>query len=887
MMKMISNLFAIGALLLAATSSLLAATVPEPSTLIYGKVLHRLYGNEHQLTEGSLVWTLQSDTGELYTYTSELENIADTYSYKIDIPHQVLASGLSVDDSVVPLAAGETRYDFVSITLNGSPAKIMWSQSDYVDLLQNSRAETHRIDLEVSFDLTDTDGDGIPDWWEKKYGLDWQIPDGELDSDNDGRENLPEYLGGSDPLNDDTIPSIKSSQLAMFGESANGLWIRSIDIDSQPADLVYTLSSLPEGGSIDLISELGDANELAVGDNFTQAQLDSGLVFYQHSEIDVVKTSFELTLSDGENVSAPTEITLDIFQPVDENELLVDDSSTPDWWRDENLIFENYWKLRQNVLSGDLVESVLMYTLGKDYSWKLWDQRVETLPVELNVSSAGSHFILGGSEDDDLSGGAADDILNGGKGEDRLSGGGGIDLFMVTDLGLETIVDFDFDQDVLDLSDLPTVSTGELDHFLNVTSHDGGSLIGVDVDGDASGFDDAQIKLEGINVSQNDLNVLWSRGQLLLSDIQGQSSVSLVDASELEVEEGYSTSIITLLRQGPISQPLTISLAYSGNATNGQDYKELPDSLTFPANVATVELQLDPIFDGLVESVEQVDIALLEGDGYVLASESSIQLKIVDAKQRFSIQAVDLAAVVNEGPAYMLISRQGPSTSIVQLLLNVNGSAVRGVDYTAINSLVTFPNGQRSVYLPVEALAGGDLGDGEASKKVVVDIKPSLNEDYLIGDSPSASIRLLSNIQDYDSWLEAELANNDDDSGGGSDSVVSPRTGLPQLLEYASSFGLDLSDGVSAEERSALTPQLVLNDSGTYVQYSQRLNDPSLKYTLELSYDMVTWFSGEEYFRQVEISEEEENAGRVCFELLESADATGAYFRVEVEVISE
>lgn len=47
----------------------------------------------------------------------------------------------------------------------------------------------------------DTDGDGMPDEWEIKYGLNPNDPsDGALDSDGDGYTNVEEYLNGTNPL---------------------------------------------------------------------------------------------------------------------------------------------------------------------------------------------------------------------------------------------------------------------------------------------------------------------------------------------------------------------------------------------------------------------------------------------------------------------------------------------------------------------------------------------------------------------------------------------------------------------------------------------------------------------------------------------------------------
>jgi len=51
----------------------------------------------------------------------------------------------------------------------------------------------------------DGDADGIPGWWETRYGLDDQDPsDANLDNDNDGLTNIQEYSNVSNPLNADT-----------------------------------------------------------------------------------------------------------------------------------------------------------------------------------------------------------------------------------------------------------------------------------------------------------------------------------------------------------------------------------------------------------------------------------------------------------------------------------------------------------------------------------------------------------------------------------------------------------------------------------------------------------------------------------------------------------
>jgi pectate lyase len=65
--------------------------------------------------------------------------------------------------------------------------------------------------------VKDTDGDGIPDWWETKYGLDPNDPsDASKDCNGDGYTNIEKYINGIDPTtkidwkdlrnNRDTLP---------------------------------------------------------------------------------------------------------------------------------------------------------------------------------------------------------------------------------------------------------------------------------------------------------------------------------------------------------------------------------------------------------------------------------------------------------------------------------------------------------------------------------------------------------------------------------------------------------------------------------------------------------------------------------------------------------
>lgn len=59
--------------------------------------------------------------------------------------------------------------------------------------------------------VLDTDGDGLPDDWEKKYGLDPTRNDANEDKDGDGFTNAEEYAAGTDPSDRNSHPDYLDS----------------------------------------------------------------------------------------------------------------------------------------------------------------------------------------------------------------------------------------------------------------------------------------------------------------------------------------------------------------------------------------------------------------------------------------------------------------------------------------------------------------------------------------------------------------------------------------------------------------------------------------------------------------------------------------------------
>ena len=110
----------------------------------------------------------------------------------------------------------------------------------------------------------DTDGDGMPDWWEIQYGLIPNVNDAAGDVDGDGISNLSEYNSGSNPVVQDRAPVIGFSGIFLvdtggrsFDSDGDGIpdwWEKLYFNDSRVADPLADMDGDGHSNSAEFIA---------------------------------------------------------------------------------------------------------------------------------------------------------------------------------------------------------------------------------------------------------------------------------------------------------------------------------------------------------------------------------------------------------------------------------------------------------------------------------------------------------------------------------------------------------------------------------------------------------------------------------------------------------
>ncbi|NLC83446.1 MAG: hypothetical protein GX748_19900 [Lentisphaerae bacterium] len=694
--------FAVRAACLLTACTLRAAQISEPATVFYGQVMATADVQPHLITEGRLTWVIRRADGVDVTLTASLFAYNNgLYSYRLDVPHAAMGLGLVTDPANVPLSVYEQTHRHQSVTLDGEPAVLLGPAGTVFTTAQLLRAATYRLDLGVDRRAVDSDGDGLPDWWEERYGLDIQADDAGQCFGTGGVTAAEAYLQGLDPTADHTVPVLKTRETVVYAGGCTALLLDAADLDTAPSNLLYTVTALPYGGSCVLEAD-GGQQTLAVGATFTQADVLQARLLYAPAPEVSDPGVLGLALCDGQHAPAESELRLLLYEPA-----LNEQSLRSDLYQYANAGFV--------VAEGD----------------------------DVNVSHSGLAYALAGA---DPIGGHADDVLYCSAGAQCAAGGPGADRFVVTafDGNALELTDFSVAEgDVLDLSGVPVVDGIPLLSAFSLAVSDGAYTIA---------YAGGTVAVGALDPALADLSELVCLGCVRVPDgVVLEARVSVSATVPLAYRNGPVNGRFTITRSGNPDAQLVVGLLVTGSAMNGGDYAYIPDTLTIPSGVSSIVIDVSPyVVGGTLEKV--VALSLQSGTGYRLGAVTQASVTIVPLKPCVYVDAFEPLAVVESGePGSFILWRDGVTDTSLIVKLVSGGTAVKNVDYVTLVSALTLSAGESERLVTVTPLAGATFPDG--AKKVTLDVAPSTAGSYLRGTALPAEVTLVQRYDTFSAWL--------------------------------------------------------------------------------------------------------------------------------------
>ena len=227
------------------------------------------------------------------------------------------------------------------------------------------------------------------------------------------------------------------------------------------------------------------------------------------------------------------------------------------------------------------------------------------------------------------------------------------------------------------------------------------------------------------------------------------------------VDENDGTVSISVSRSGGTDGQITVDYATSdGGASAGSDYVAQNNTLTFEDGDEVKSIIIGITNDGVYEQTETFNLALSNVTGGATLGLQATAVSISDddavpGSLRFQSTSYEVAE--NSGTLTVTVERVGGSDGEITVdVESFDGSAVGGNDYTHVESMLTFANGQASETFTVSILddsifesnetfeltldnptVGVGLSFGQDTTTVIINENGTIGLSLAVGPDPS------------------------------------------------------------------------------------------------------------------------------------------------------
>jgi Calx-beta domain/Domain of unknown function (DUF4114) len=261
---------------------------------------------------------------------------------------------------------------------------------------------------------------------------------------------------------------------------------------------------------------------------------------------------------------------------------------------------------------------------------------------------------------------------------------------------------------------------------------------------------DTALTLNTVNQSNND-HIFFAHLTLQgITAIDSANVVKLAVAPSSVSEDGTGKLVYTFTRTGVTTSPLTVGYQVGGTATLATDYAQTgaasfsatTGTVTFAAGATTATVTLSPIADTVIEPDETVILTLNNGDGYAVGTSAAVTATILNDDL---LPIISIASGINAAePATngtFLLTRTGNLAAAVTVNLSApTGTALSGVDYTALATTATFAAGSATATVNVAT-----IDDTLVEPTETIGLALAAGAGYTLGTTTAATINLTDN----------------------------------------------------------------------------------------------------------------------------------------------